>query len=64
MKNRIAIHALLAGCAALLVATGATAAKPPQSWDGLELTKKKGLDLVKGKHGSYFASTFSNSSAR
>ncbi len=46
MKNQLAIRALLAGCAALLVATGAAAAKPPQSWDGLELTRKKGLDLV------------------
>ena len=31
---------------ALLTATTAMADKPPQTWDGLELTKKKGLDLV------------------
>jgi hypothetical protein len=31
---------------ALLTATAAMAEKPPQTWDGLELTKKKGLDLV------------------
>lgn len=31
---------------ALLAATAAWAEKPPQTWDGLELTKKKGLDLV------------------
>ena len=31
---------------ALLAATAAWADKPPQTWDGLELTKKKGLDLV------------------
>ena len=30
----------------LLAATTALADKPPQTWDGLELTKKKGLDLV------------------
>ena len=31
---------------ALLAATTVWAEKPPQTWDGLELTKKKGLDLV------------------
>ncbi len=46
MKNRVATHTLIAGCAALLAAFAAVADKPPQTWDGLELTKKKGLDLV------------------
>ncbi|HEX7373488.1 MAG TPA: hypothetical protein VF277_00820, partial [Steroidobacteraceae bacterium] len=37
---------MLFGCAmALFTATTAWAAKPPQTWDGLELTKKKGIDL-------------------
>lgn len=46
MKNRVATHTLIAGCAALLAAFAAVADKPPQTWDGLELTKKKGIDLV------------------
>jgi hypothetical protein len=37
----------LAGLAvALVAATSAIAEKPPATWDGLELTKRKGLDLV------------------
>jgi hypothetical protein len=47
MKLKQSLSAVFAGLAmALLTATAALADKPPQTWDGLELTKKKGLDLV------------------
>ena len=47
MKLMKSARSMMAGLAlALLAATPALADKPPQSWDGLELTKKKGLDLV------------------
>jgi hypothetical protein len=47
MKLKKSASLVLAGLAlALLTATAALADKPPQTWDGLELTKKKGLDLV------------------
>ena len=46
---RISKHAgvMMSGLAvALLAATAAWAEKPPQTWDGLELVKRKGIDLV------------------
>jgi len=47
MKLKKSASMVFAGLAvALLTATAALADKPPQTWDGLELTKKKGLDLV------------------
>jgi len=47
MKHIPSARHVIAGIAALLVATSAAwAEKPPQTWDGLELTKRKGLDLV------------------
>jgi hypothetical protein len=47
MKLIKSASAVCAGLAVvLLTATAAMADKPPQSWDGLELTKRKGLDLV------------------
>jgi hypothetical protein len=47
MKHIPSARHVIAGIATLLVATSAAwAAKPPQTWDGLELTKRKGLDLV------------------
>ncbi len=47
MKLKKSASLVFAGLAmALLTATAALADKPPQTWDGLELTKKKGLDLV------------------
>jgi len=47
MKFKKSASVVIAGLAvALLTATAALADKPPQTWDGLELTKKKGLDLV------------------
>jgi hypothetical protein len=47
MKLMKPASAFLAGLAvALFATTSAIAEKPPATWDGLELTKKKGLDLV------------------
>lgn len=47
MKLMKSARSMMVGLAlALLAATPALPDKPPQSWDGLELTKKKGLDLV------------------
>jgi len=47
MKHIPSVRHVIAGIATLLVATSAAwAEKPPQTWDGLELTKRKGLDLV------------------
>ena len=47
MKLMKPASVFIAGLAvALVAATSAMADKPPATWDGLELTKKKGLDLV------------------
>jgi hypothetical protein len=47
MKLMKPASVFIAGLAvALVAATSAMAEKPPATWDGLELTKKKGLDLV------------------
>ena len=47
MKIPRSASVVCAGLAlALLSATAVFAEKPPQTWDGLELTKKKGIDLV------------------
>lgn len=47
MKILTSASLVVAGFAvALAAASGAWAAKPPQTWDGLELTKRKGIDLV------------------
>ena len=47
MKLMKPVSVFIAGLAvALVAATSAMAEKPPATWDGLELTKRKGLDLV------------------
>ena len=47
MKLMKPASVFIAGLAvALVAATSAMADKPPATWDGLELTKRKGLDLV------------------
>jgi hypothetical protein len=47
MKLMNPASVFVAGLAvALVAATSAMADKPPATWDGLELTKRKGLDLV------------------
>jgi hypothetical protein len=47
MKLMKPASVVVAGLAvALVAATSAMADKPPATWDGLELTKRKGLDLV------------------
>jgi hypothetical protein len=47
MKFKKSASVVFAGLAvALLTATSVLADKPPQTWDGLELTKRKGVDLV------------------